>query len=84
MSSEPEQHSPSPTVEVENEKPENEKTDVSDIIVDWEGPDDPLNPKKLVCRLYLPARVSTLLIPIIPAGAGKRNGPQRWWSLRSP
>jgi hypothetical protein len=84
MSSEPEQHSPSPTVEVENEKPENEKTDVSDIIVDWEGPDDPLNPKKLVCRLYLPARVSTLLTPIISAGAGKRNGPQRWWSLRSP
>ncbi|KAJ7863866.1 MFS polyamine transporter [Mycena leptocephala] len=64
MSSEPEQHSPSPTVEVENEKPENEKTDVSDIIVDWEGPDDPLNPKKLKWAATLVVSAFTLISPV--------------------
>ncbi|KAJ6585510.1 MFS polyamine transporter [Mycena capillaripes] len=43
MSSEPEQPSPSPTVEISDV--ETEKKDDSDIVVDWEGPDDPLNPK---------------------------------------
>ncbi|KAF8215122.1 MFS polyamine transporter [Mycena galopus ATCC 62051] len=42
MSSEPER-SVSPTVEVP--EVQNEKADDSDIVVDWEGPDDPLNPK---------------------------------------
>ncbi|KAF7364751.1 MFS polyamine transporter [Mycena venus] len=35
--------SPSQTIEVSDVT--NEKGDLSDIIVDWEGPDDPLNPK---------------------------------------
>lgn len=54
MSSEREQEeSPSPTVanpEIVNEKRQSNDSDQSDIVVDWEGPDDPLNPKKLVCR----------------------------------
>ncbi|KAJ7250067.1 MFS polyamine transporter [Mycena haematopus] len=44
MSPRPETHSPSPTVEApegQNEKGD----DKSDIVVDWEGPNDPLNPK---------------------------------------
>ncbi|KAJ7160189.1 MFS polyamine transporter [Mycena filopes] len=54
MSSKPEhQDSPSPTVaspEVDEKRTakDTNKEDESDIVVDWDGPDDPLNPKKLV------------------------------------
>ncbi|KAJ7606551.1 MFS polyamine transporter [Mycena polygramma] len=44
MASNREQPSPSQTVGSIAE-PENEKKDASEIIVDWDGPDDPLNPK---------------------------------------
>ncbi|KAK7048800.1 MFS polyamine transporter [Favolaschia claudopus] len=48
--SEPERASTSPTVEIP--EPRNEKKeiqDTSDIVVDFDGPNDPLNPKKPVC-----------------------------------
>ncbi|KAK7048763.1 MFS polyamine transporter [Favolaschia claudopus] len=45
-----------PTVELSELQIDNEKADVSDttedIIVDFDGPDDPLNPKKLVCHSF--------------------------------
>ncbi|KAJ7364851.1 MFS polyamine transporter [Mycena albidolilacea] len=45
MPSDSERPSPSPTVDVDVPEVQNEKGDQSDIVVDWTGPDDPLNPK---------------------------------------
>jgi hypothetical protein len=50
MPSDPERQSPLPTVEIPEVVQNDKKADASDIVVDWEGPNDPLNPKKLVCR----------------------------------
>ncbi|KAJ6585509.1 MFS polyamine transporter [Mycena capillaripes] len=65
MASGPEQDSPSPTVEIpEVESEKVQKKDDSDIVVDWEGPDDPLNPKKLKWAATLVVSAFTLISPV--------------------
>lgn len=69
----------------ENEK-EGGKGSVNEIVVDWEGPNDPMNPKKcVVCLLTFQSIDLTdlLLLKIETAGPPAANGPLSPSSPRS-